>query len=152
MNHPAELPDGDWIRGITLKQPWATCILTGEKTIENRPRPWAPRWVLLHAGKEIDRPALHTPLVARTIHGLELPTRAVIGVARITHCHQDPEGSDPCSPWAQAGQHHLVLADVQALALPIPVLDGKLGPWRPSPDLVHQVRLQLPHLRPEATS
>lgn len=30
------LPEGDWIRGISIKQPWATCILTGAKTIENR--------------------------------------------------------------------------------------------------------------------
>ncbi|GAA0901048.1 MULTISPECIES: ASCH domain-containing protein [Streptomyces violaceusniger group] len=30
------LPDGDWIRGIGIKQPWATCILTGAKTIESR--------------------------------------------------------------------------------------------------------------------
>lgn len=37
-NHPPVAPD--WIRGITIRQPWTTCILTGAKTIENRPRPW----------------------------------------------------------------------------------------------------------------
>jgi hypothetical protein len=36
------LPQDDWIRGITVQQPYATCILTG-KTIENRPRPWTWR-------------------------------------------------------------------------------------------------------------
>lgn len=90
---PSPLIEGDWIRGITIRQPWATCILTGAKTIENRPRPWKPSWVLLHAGQSTDRAALHTPLVARTIRGRDLATGAVIGVARIIDCHQDPDGS-----------------------------------------------------------
>ena len=35
----ANLREGDWIRGITIRQPWATFILAG-KTTENRPRSW----------------------------------------------------------------------------------------------------------------
>ncbi|MEU7473947.1 hypothetical protein AB0A94_36540 [Streptomyces sp. NPDC044984] len=31
---------GDWIRGISVKQPWTTAIVAGAKTIENRPQPW----------------------------------------------------------------------------------------------------------------
>ncbi|WP_372455174.1 MULTISPECIES: hypothetical protein [Streptomyces violaceusniger group] len=125
------LPEGDWIRGITIKQPWATCILTGAKTIENRSgrrRPgWKPGWVLLHAGQRIDRPALRIPLVARTIHGRQMPTGAVIGIARIIDCHQDPAGEQPCTEWAEPGAWHLALADVQGLALPVPA-GGQLGP------------------------
>jgi hypothetical protein len=34
-----DLPEGDWIRGITIRQPWATCILAG-KSPENRPVHW----------------------------------------------------------------------------------------------------------------
>ncbi|MGW3496663.1 hypothetical protein [Streptomyces sp. NPDC001020] len=30
---------GDWIRGITIRQPWATCILAGKRT-ENRAVHW----------------------------------------------------------------------------------------------------------------
>jgi hypothetical protein len=143
----ATLPEGDWIRGISIKQPWTTAILTGAKTIENRPRAWRTGWVLLHAGLETDRPALRLPLVARTIRGRELVTGAVIGVARITDCHQDPDGSPPCTEWAQPGKWHLVLADVQELALPVPV-GGQLGPWKPTPDLLAQVFQQLPDFRP----
>ncbi|WP_176741259.1 hypothetical protein [Streptomyces sp. LUP30] len=33
------LPEGDWIRGITIRQPRATCILAG-KNPENRPVNW----------------------------------------------------------------------------------------------------------------
>ncbi|MGW3275774.1 hypothetical protein ACWDFH_30570, partial [Streptomyces kronopolitis] len=81
-----------------------------------------------------------------------LHTRAVLGVARLADCHQDAADAAPCSKWAQPRAHHLVLADVQELALPIPWLHGQLGPWRPPQDLVEQVLLQLPHLAPEGTS
>ncbi|MFJ6785571.1 hypothetical protein [Streptomyces yangpuensis] len=51
------LPEGGWIRGITVGQPWAACILAG-KSPENRPRTWSWRgWVLLHAGKAKPQPA-----------------------------------------------------------------------------------------------
>ncbi|MYS37199.1 hypothetical protein K388_07438 [Streptomyces sp. KhCrAH-43] len=141
-------PAGDWIRGISIRQPWATCIVAGAKTIENRPRAWPWRgWLLLHAGQQTDRPALREPLVARTIRGRELPTGAVIGIARLAGCHQDPASAPPCTPFAQPGAWHLELSDVQALALPIPAR-GQLGPWRPTEDLLDQVLQQLPHLRP----
>ncbi|MEU4181484.1 hypothetical protein [Streptomyces sp. NPDC026589] len=143
----APLPEGDWIRGISIKQPWTAAILTGAKTIENRTRPWRTSWVLLHASQQIDRPALRFPLVARTIRDRQLLTGAVVGVARITNCHQVPEGSPPCSPWAHVGAWHLELADVQELPLPVPAR-GQLGPWRPTEDLVDQVLQQLPYLRP----
>ncbi|MGZ2360934.1 ASCH domain-containing protein [Streptomyces sp. 372A] len=148
MSAPVLPPTGDWIRGISIRQPWATCIVAGAKTIENRPQPWPWRsWILLHAGQQTDRLALRDPLVARTIRGRELPTGAVIGIARLTGCHQDPDGSPPCTEWAQTEAWHLELTDVQALALPIPAR-GQLGPWRPTEDLLNQVLHQLPHLRP----
>ncbi|MEZ0162920.1 hypothetical protein [Streptomyces griseorubens] len=144
----ATLPEGDWIRGISIKQPHATCVLTGDKTIENRPKPWSWRgWTLLHAGKRIDRPALRVPLVARTIRDRELTTGAVIGVARLVDCHQDPDGSPPCSEWAQSEAWHLVVQDVQVLPLPV-AASGQLGPWKPTPDLLAQVFQQLPDFRP----
>ncbi|CAL9637724.1 hypothetical protein SUDANB120_06251 (plasmid) [Streptomyces sp. enrichment culture] len=141
-------PAGDWNRGISVKQPWTTDIVTGAKTIEKRPQPWSWRGlVLLHAGLQIDRPSLHLPHVARAIRGRDLRTGAVIGVARLTGCHQDPDGSPPCTEWAEPGCWHLELANVQELALPIPTR-GQLGPWKPTEDLVAQVRQQLPDLRP----
>ncbi|GGY76955.1 hypothetical protein [Streptomyces anulatus] len=143
----ALLPEGDWIRGISIKQPWAAAILTGAKSIENRPRPWRTGWVLLHASQQIDRPALRLPLVARTIRDRQLVTGAVVGIARITDCHQDPEGSPLCSPWAHPEAWHLELADVQQLPLPVPAR-GQLGPWKPTEDLVDQVLQQLPDFRP----
>ncbi len=29
----ATLPEGDWIRGISIRQPYAACILAGAKTV-----------------------------------------------------------------------------------------------------------------------
>ncbi|WP_329046643.1 hypothetical protein [Streptomyces sp. NBC_01422] len=141
----------DWIRGITIRQPWTTCILSGAKTIENRPRPWSWRgWLLLHSSQRVDTPALRDPLVARTIRGRHLHTGTILGVARLTACHQDPDKAPPCDPWAHPGSHHLLLTDIHELALPIPAT-GSLGPWKPAEHLVDQVVLQLPHLRPPAS-
>ncbi|MEW2312201.1 hypothetical protein AB0918_26820 [Streptomyces sp. NPDC006864] len=138
------LPEGDWIRGISIKQPWTTAILTGAKTIENRPQHWPWRtWVLLHASQQTDKPALRLPLIARTIRGRQLVTGAVVGIARITGCHQEPEGSPLCSPWAHPGAWHLELADVQELPLPVPAR-GQLGPWKPTQHLLGLVFQQLP--------
>ncbi|MCX0241857.1 hypothetical protein [Streptomyces drozdowiczii] len=152
MSETTTVDPGTWIRGITIRQPWTSCILAG-KDVENRPVPWSWRgWLLLHAGQVTERAPMRDALVATAIRGRALHTRAVIGVARLTDCHQDAAGTAPCSKWAQADAFHLVLADVQELALPIPWLHGQLGPWRPPQDLVDQVLLQLPHLAPEATS
>ncbi|MEU9943109.1 hypothetical protein [Streptomyces lavendulae] len=152
MSEPTVADLGTWIRGITIRQPWTTCILAG-KDVENRPAAWSWRGlVLLHAGQATERAPMRDPLVATAIRGRALHTRAVIGVARLTDCHQDAAGTALCSRWAQAGAFHLVLSDVQELALPIPWLHGQLGPWRPPRDLVDQVLLQLPHLAPEGTS
>ncbi|ESP95743.1 hypothetical protein B591_31118 (plasmid) [Streptomyces sp. GBA 94-10 4N24] len=138
-------PSGHF-RGITIRQPWATCIASGPKRIENRPRHWSWRgWLLLHAGLQIDRAALDLPPVARTIQGRDLPTGAVIGVARLSGCHHDPAGAPPCGTWAEPGCWHLELTDVHELARPVPAR-GQLGPWRPTDELVARVRQQLPRL------
>ncbi|MEU3855659.1 hypothetical protein [Streptomyces sp. NPDC029554] len=144
----ASLPEGDWIRGITVRQPHATCLLAG-KNPENRPVHWPWRgWILIHAGQRTPEPAvLRKPLVATAIRGRDLPLGAVIGVARLADCHPD-QGPERCtSPWAQRGAHHLVLADVQELPLPVPAT-GALSAWRPTRDLLTQVFQQLPAFRP----
>ncbi|MEU9108887.1 hypothetical protein AB0D54_32095 [Streptomyces xanthophaeus] len=152
MSETITADPGTWIRGITIRQPWTTCILAG-KDVENRPTAWSWRgWLLLHAGQATERAPMRDPLVATAIRGRDLHTRTVIGVARLASCHQDTAATAPCSKWAQTDAFHLVLADVQELALPIPWLHGQLGPWRPPQDLVDQVLLQLPHLAPEGTS
>lgn len=115
--------------------------------MENRPTRWRTGWVLLHTSQTTDRAALRVPLFARTIRDRQLVTGAVVGVARITDCRQDPEGAPLCSPWAHPGTRHLVLADVQELPLPVPAR-GQVVPWKPTPDLLERVFQQLPDFRP----
>ncbi|WP_331745867.1 hypothetical protein [Streptomyces sp. NBC_00872] len=105
--------------------------------------------LLIHTAKQLDRPALRDPLVATAIRGHDLETGAVIAVARLTDCHPDCHDSadGPCSPWAQREVHHLVLSEVQALPMALPCI-GALGPWRPPRNVLDQVLLQLPDLRP----
>jgi hypothetical protein len=113
----------------------------------NRSARWRTGWGLLHASQSIDRPASRIPLVARTIRGRQLVTGALVGIARITDCHQHPDGQPLCSPWAHPGAWHLVLADVQELPLPVPAR-GQVVPWRPAQDLLDRVFQQLPDFRP----
>lgn len=148
----------DWIRGVTVKEPWTTSILRGSKRVENRTKPWAPGWRLLHSGAEktMDRAALRDPLVARAIRGHQLQFSAVLGVIRITGSHDSrTEAGDLCSPWAQRDCFHVDLDDdVHVLPLPVPCR-GALGPWRVPLPVFEQVLLQLPHLKtlfPEAMS
>lgn len=78
---------------------------------------------------------------------------AVLAVAEVTGCHDDGScygalqrpgsGLHPlCSPWAQRFQWHIQLANVQALADPVPCR-GMLGLWRLPEDVGSAVRAQL---------
>jgi hypothetical protein len=63
MNETTTADPGTWIRGITIRQPWTTCILAG-KDVENRPTRWSWRgWLLLHAGQATERAPMLDPLV-----------------------------------------------------------------------------------------
>ncbi|MFG2668824.1 hypothetical protein ACGFY6_31880 [Streptomyces sp. NPDC048387] len=45
MSETTAADPGTWIRGITIRQPWTTCILAG-KDVENRPAAWSWRGYL----------------------------------------------------------------------------------------------------------
>ena len=48
-----------------------------------------------------------------------------------------------CSPWAMPDHHHLELANPRPLTTPIPAR-GRLGLWRPDPDLTAAILAALP--------
>ncbi|MFD3326599.1 hypothetical protein [Streptomyces sp. NPDC058701] len=118
---PAPLPEGDWIRGISIRQPYAACLLAGAKTVENRPGRWRTGWALLHTSKTTDQGALRVPLTGRTIRDRQLVTGAVVGIAPDHRLPPGPEGAPLCSQWAHPGAWHLVLAEVQELSEPLPL-------------------------------
>ncbi|GAA2509367.1 hypothetical protein GCM10010406_52270 [Streptomyces thermolineatus] len=126
------------VRALTIRQPWADAITHSTKRTENRTRPTSCRGlVLLHAGLQTDPTAL-LPERATTRPGVR---GAVIGTARITDCHRATDGC--CAPWGFPDAWHWQLADVHALADPVPCR-GALGLWRPGDAVLTAVLAQLP--------
>ena len=126
---------------ISIKQPWASLIMSGLKDVENRS--WkingTPCKILIHCGGNIDKPALTyleygfsepgTEYINAVKMGLvpgikELPRRSILGYATITKC----ESGYP-SIWSsdEPGQIQWVFEDVFAFDQPITDVKGQLG-------------------------
>lgn len=139
------------MRALTVRQPWAWAIVHGSKDVENRTRNIAGSYrgpVAIHAGLAKFEQHNMASRALRDTHGTEVDTRvlygAVIGVVDLIDVHHAPddgdslwccggtdeEGARPCSEWAMANHHHLILANPRALARPIPA-KGHLGLWTP---------------------
>lgn len=116
------------MKALTVWQPWAECIASGVKRIENRTRPFHYRGPLaIHAGRRRDHYAERHPLVRAVISEPmhTLPGGAVIAVAELVGCHRD---AGCCRPWGEPGTYHLVLARIRRLLRPIPAR-GERGLW-----------------------
>lgn len=136
------------MRILTVRQPWAWAIIHGGKDVENRVRNIAGSYrgpVAIHVGQEIDTHAIATPsrihpsfreaaeryMAANTDPLAGSPWMGgrghIIGVVDLVDVHSpsdalflpaaDVEGV--CSPWAEPGAHHLVLANPRELDQPI---------------------------------
>lgn len=143
------------MRILTVRQPWAWAIIHGGKNVENRVRNIAGAYrgpVAIHAGLEVDIPALTDPMVMMAVVFKRLdvgaghpetfkqsPRGAIIGVVDLVGAHvwdagADASGDIPCSKWAQTPSNldrpesiwHLELANPRALPEPIP-FKGALG-------------------------
>jgi len=121
---------------LTVRQPWASAIMAGQKDIENRP--WVPgrrlEWgerIAIHAAVAAD---LNAP--AHLLDGDHLRDRGVVlGTVQFMSAH--PIHSDECrwrdcysNPWAMwsDGLYHWKLRNPQLLVTPIPAR-GQLGLW-----------------------
>lgn len=147
------------MRAITVRQPWAWAIVHGGKDVENRTRNIAGAYrgpVAIHAGLADDTSDLSAALTrgawvqwwteAREA-GVDVGQQrgAVIGVAELVEvhrCHIGNTDAPACSPWATAGDYHLVLADARPLARPIP-WRGALGLWTVPDELEAAIREQV---------
>lgn len=102
------------LKVLTVKQPWASALVRGEKDVENRIWTTTYRgWVLIHAGLKWDESVI-SKQVAMT-----MPRGHVIGAIKLTSI---VHGHD--SGWAQPGCWHWLHDTSAALILPNPV------PWR----------------------
>jgi hypothetical protein len=156
------------VRVLTVRQPWAWAIVHGGKDVENRTRNLAGAYrgpVAIHAGltdairdNDIDASALSVLWAWRrwwkTAEAPGAQRGHIIGVVDLVGAHPshvdgtrcggiDAYGLGQfCSAWAQAGHHHLVLANPRPLAGPIPAA-GRLGLWRPGDELAAAIAEQL---------
>lgn len=136
------------IRALTVRQPWAACIVSCRKTTENRT--WSTGYrgpVLIHAAQAVDTDALQ--ISAQREHmwralGTD-PTAAhvrgaVIAVARLVDCHLENHQAC-CRPWGETGRGiwHWTLRDVLKLPDPVPC-KGRLGLWIPDVGLMRSLR------------
>lgn len=128
------------MKAITVRQPWAWAIASGEKLVENRSRGTTYRGPLaIHAGAAWSVRGEQDPRVKAlpVVRPWSPTTRsAVIAVAELVDSHPDAQC---CRPWGEseyseaggrtiATVHHLVLEDVRPLAVPL-AAGGALGLW-----------------------
>ncbi len=136
-----ELVVADHLKVLTVRQPFASLIMAGIKTTENRT--WRTNYrgrLVIHAGARDDRQAVlrHAHLLGghRTTREGDcepsqahraplpyLPRGALLGTVELIDCVRDSE-----SEWAIAGNWHWLLADPRPFNAPIPA-KGKLGLW-----------------------
>lgn len=126
------------MKAITIKQPWASLIVSGLKDIENRT--WKTNFrgrVLIHAGKAREKHLMISrevfadekvqfadDKVQSIINANELPQGAILGSVEIVDCVQNHP-----SPWAEKGVWNWVLANPVMFDKPITGVKGKLSFW-----------------------
>lgn len=119
------------MKAITIKQPWASLIVSGLKDIENRT--WKTNFrgrVLIHAGKtrerqfSIPKKLFADDNVYSVISEKELPQGTIIGSVEIVDCVQNHP-----SLWAEKGVWNWVLANPVMFPEPITDVKGKLSFW-----------------------
>lgn len=123
------------MKAISIKQPWASLIVSGLKDIENRS--WKTNFrgrVLIHAGKKADN-HWDSPLYEKVDNFLREISKggtdwsnyhfgAIIGSVEIVDCVQNHP-----SLWAEKGVWNWVLKDAILFDNPIEGIKGKLGFW-----------------------
>jgi hypothetical protein len=115
------------IPALTIKQPYATLIVTGVKDVENRT--WDPPGgyrgeIFIHAGRTYVDEKLPTDLWLP--HRSTFTQGAIIGTAHIVDVIDDSD-----SPWAIKGHRHWVLDYPVIWDTPMP-WRGQLGLWWPT--------------------
>lgn len=135
-----------------MRQPWAGLILRGGKDVENRSRNIAGSYrgpIVVHSSRTLATIPDGIPNPWSTLYDIVGigPDNLVdnlgcaLGVVDLLDVH-DERGCPglSCSPWADEGSVHLLLAHPHAFAEPIPYR-GKLGLWDFPDDLLRQADL-----------
>lgn len=144
----------DDLRSLTVRQPHASAIVSGLKTVENRS--WVfpfetPATIAIHAGLK-DDPDWRTgrdrwPAKARfspspySMFFEDLPHGVVLGVVTVVRC-TSPLPAQLLGPWEIAGHWHWHLRDARPLRSPV-VTRGRQGLLTLPADVIEQIRFQL---------
>lgn len=142
------------MRALTISQPWADLIASGEKWIENRPRLPPEKLIgeriAIHAGKGVQYLSRHELRRYRT--GVVIATARIVTAVDLEFARECAEAERVPAVWQRAGldladlrrmiadrycegPYCIILDSVEALAEPIPAR-GQLGYWRWEPSSV----------------
>lgn len=124
-------------KALSIQQPWASLIITGNKLVENRT--WATKWrgtLAIHAGKTVSTRGT----AEATALGFEAPyPTGYLGTVELVDVHAEA-GAGCCGIWAQNSEqvgkpvYHWRLA--APLTLPEPVeARGMLGLFTPAENI-----------------
>lgn len=112
------------MKALSVRQPWASLIATGRKTIEVRT--WQPSYrgdLLICSGVNPDRAGLAPPF-----DRVRMPLGVALCVVRLVDCRRPLSGPDANSDFAAAGGFQPLpfhwcweLTDVRPLAVPVPM-------------------------------
>ena len=121
------------MKALSVRQPWASLIVTGPKRVENRT--WATKYrgpLLIHAGvSRADIPSLDDfPLLSSD----RLPFGAFVGAVVLSECL--PVGRAPAGPFTE-GPWCWLVGEPIAFRDPVP-WKGRLGLFDVSDDLAWQ--------------
>lgn len=123
------------MKALTIRQPWTDAVAYGTKRTENRTRRTTYRGpLLIHAGLAHDKGAT-------LVRDATWPDQRghILATAQLIGCHQaNTTGPLCCAPWGFPDAWHWELADIHALAQPIPA-KGQLGLWTPPGEIVLDV-------------
>lgn len=129
------------MKAITIKQPWASLIVSGQKDIENRT--WKTSFrgrVLIHAGMKSDN-HWDSPVYEKVDSFLREISKggtdwsnyhhgAIIGSVEIVDCVRNHP-----SVWAEKGVWNWVLANPIKFGRPVEGVKGKLSFWEYNSEL-----------------
>lgn len=140
---------------ITVRQPYAQCIATGRKLVENRGRPSRYRGpIAIHAGKSEHERGRTDPRVI-ALYGTDamvgMARGAIVGVAELVDCHPAGNwgpGRTCCEPWGEPAYgpvpcFHLVLDQAVLLTSAVPARGSLAMPWAMPADVQTAVRAAL---------
>jgi hypothetical protein len=141
------------MKALTIKQPWATLIMTGAKDVENRL--WHTNFrgrIAIHSSKKMDPQETLSAarLMAEFIPGFSVdkfcieaklkpelyPCGHILGTVEISGCSNDVD-----SPWF-VGEYGFMLRDPRPLQRPL-MIKGALGFWEVPADIEQEMVRQL---------